>query len=112
MQIAIAPCLVGYGVIGARLHADPKTAREGNRYWKWVTSYAAEGHQAAARASRGRHRKRRRGHKSCAKPSALLKELLEQHAVKQSPGRIEELVKIFIHATRVGLPNIVSITQG
>jgi hypothetical protein len=27
--------------------------------------------------------------------------LLERHAVLQSPSRIEELVKIFVHATRV-----------
>lgn len=30
------------------------------------------------------------------------KELLERHAVLQSPSRIEELVEIFIHATKVG----------
>lgn len=28
-------------------------------------------------------------------------ELLEKYAAKQSPSRIEELVKIFIHATKV-----------
>lgn len=28
--------------------------------------------------------------------------LLEKNAVLQSPSRIEELVKIFIHATKVG----------
>ena len=28
-------------------------------------------------------------------------ELAEKHAVAQSPERIEELVKIFIHATRM-----------
>lgn len=27
--------------------------------------------------------------------------LLERHAVLQSPSRIEELIKIFIHATKV-----------
>jgi len=31
-------------------------------------------------------------------------ELLERHAVLQSPSRIEELVKIFIHATKVSRP--------
>lgn len=29
------------------------------------------------------------------------KELLERHAVLQSPARIEELAKVFIHATKV-----------
>lgn len=28
--------------------------------------------------------------------------LIEEHAVNQSPSRIEELAKIFIHATNVG----------
>lgn len=27
--------------------------------------------------------------------------MLEQHAAKQSPSRIEELVGIFVHATKV-----------
>lgn len=27
--------------------------------------------------------------------------LIEKHAAKQSPTRIEELVKIFVHATKV-----------
>ena len=52
------------------------------------------------------------GHKSHTNPFTLLKELLEQHAAKQSPGRIEELAKIFVHTTRMGLLDIVSITQG
>jgi hypothetical protein len=30
-----------------------------------------------------------------------LEELLERHASLQSPSRIEELVRIFIHATNV-----------
>ena len=32
------------------------------------------------------------------------KELLERHAVLQSPSRIEELAKVFIHATKVSCP--------
>lgn len=32
------------------------------------------------------------------------KDLLEKHAILQSPSRIEELVKIFIHATNVSGP--------
>ena len=33
-------------------------------------------------------------------------ELLESNAVRQSPSRIEELVKIFVHATKVFPPSI------
>lgn len=32
-----------------------------------------------------------------------VEDLLERHAVLQSPSRIEELVKIFIHATKMEL---------
>lgn len=32
--------------------------------------------------------------------------LIEKHASKQSPTRIEELVDIFVHATRVSLASI------
>ncbi|RDL35139.1 Ribokinase-like protein [Venustampulla echinocandica] len=80
LQIAMAPCLIGYGQIAARLYADPKTKREGNLYWKWIQNYVAEDYTEAVRQG-----------------SALL----EKHAVLQSPSRIEELVKIFIHATNM-----------
>lgn len=34
----------------------------------------------------------------------VIAELVEGHISKQSPSRIEELVKIFIHATKVSNP--------
>lgn len=79
LQVALAPCLIGYGEIAKRLHADPKTKREGNIYWKWIENYVAEDYTEAVRVG---------------------SELLERHVVLQSPSRIEELVKIFIHATK------------
>jgi hydroxymethylpyrimidine/phosphomethylpyrimidine kinase len=33
----------------------------------------------------------------------IVEALVEKHASKQSPSRIEELSKIFIHATKVSL---------
>ncbi|KAG4027765.1 hypothetical protein MFRU_027g00580 [Monilinia fructicola] len=80
LQISMAPCLIGYGEIAKRLHADPKTKREGNIYWKWIENYVADDYTEAVKVG-----------------SALL----EKHAVLQSPHRIEELVKIFIHATKM-----------
>ncbi|KAF7875136.1 hypothetical protein EAF04_002308 [Stromatinia cepivora] len=80
LQISMAPCLIGYGEIAKRLHADPKTKREGNTYWKWIENYVADDYTEAVKVG-----------------SALL----EKHAVLQSPNRIEELVKIFIHATKM-----------
>ncbi|KAH8594724.1 thiamine biosynthesis protein-like protein (Thi-4) [Bisporella sp. PMI_857] len=41
LQIALAPCLIGYGQIAKRLHADPNTKREENIYWKWIENYVA-----------------------------------------------------------------------
>ena len=42
LQVALVPYMMGYGVIAKRLHADPKTLREGEHYWKWIEIYAAK----------------------------------------------------------------------
>lgn len=42
LQIALSPCLIGYGEIGRRLYNDPKTVREGNPYWRWISNYAKD----------------------------------------------------------------------
>jgi thiaminase len=97
LQMSMAPCLIGYGEIAKRLHADPKTKREGNIYWKWIENYVADDYVAAVNVGSG---------KWCSKTGNWTKThtveaLLERHALLQSPNRIEELVKIFIHATKV-----------
>ncbi|KAL4917310.1 Phosphomethylpyrimidine kinase-domain-containing protein [Aspergillus aurantiobrunneus] len=80
LQVALAPCLIGYGAIAQRLHAGEKTLREGNRYWKWIENYVAEDYTEAVR---------------------LGSELLETHMRRVSPSRMEELIKIFIRATEL-----------
>lgn len=81
LQIAFAPCLLGYGIIARRLWDDPQTVREqGNRYWKWIQNYVADDYRAAVEAGEA---------------------ILEKYAVLQSPSQIESLVKIFIHATKM-----------
>src|SRR3546814_311431 len=43
LHAALAPCVVGYGVIGARLAADPATRRgAGNPYDAWIATYSGE----------------------------------------------------------------------
>lgn len=42
-------------------------------------------------------------------PANIAEELVEKNAVKQSVSRIEELVQIFIHATRVSGFNLVDL---
>ncbi|KAK0711680.1 Phosphomethylpyrimidine kinase-domain-containing protein [Lasiosphaeris hirsuta] len=81
LQIALAPCLLGYGVIAQQLHNDSRSKQGGdNPYWPWIQNYVADDYVAAVKTG-------------C--------DLLEKHALLQSPARIEELVKIFIHATKM-----------
>ncbi|PQE16747.1 hypothetical protein CJF30_00003453 [Rutstroemia sp. NJR-2017a BBW] len=53
LQMSMAPCLIGYGEIAKRLHADPKTKREGNIYWKWIENYVADDYVAAVNVGSG-----------------------------------------------------------
>ncbi|KAH6603588.1 hypothetical protein Trco_008363 [Trichoderma cornu-damae] len=65
LQMALAPCLLGYGAVAKMLHAHADTVREGNTYWPWIQNYNADDYTEA------------------------------------SPSRIEELIKIFVHATKM-----------
>ncbi|KAG6024725.1 hypothetical protein E4U40_003122 [Claviceps sp. LM458 group G5] len=81
LQMALAPCLLGYGAVAKMLHAHESTRRGAdNVYWPWIQNYVADDYVQAVR---------------------LGSELLEKHMQLQSPTRIEELVKIFIHATKM-----------
>ncbi len=51
LQAALAPCVVGYGEIGARLAADPATRRHGNPYASWIDMYAGAEYQEVAAAA-------------------------------------------------------------
>ncbi|KAI0480624.1 Rapamycin-insensitive companion of mTOR, N-term-domain-containing protein [Xylariaceae sp. FL0804] len=81
LQVALAPCLLGYGAIAEQLHGDPRTDRtEANAYWPWILNYVADDYVQAVKTG---------------------SELIERNAVLHSPARIEELVRIFIHATKM-----------
>lgn len=82
LQIALLPCLLGYGMIARRLKELQKTnpPKTPNRYITWINNYVATDYTDAVK-------------KGCA--------LVEKHAFKQSPSRVEDLVKIFVHATKV-----------
>lgn len=80
LQVALLPCLIGYGIIARRLYEDPQTVRVGSRYWEWILQYVGQEYvDAMMRGS----------------------DLIEEHASKQSVSRVEELAQIFIHATNV-----------
>ena len=50
LRVALAPCVIGYGEIGARLGAEPAARAPGNPYARWVGMYAGEDYQAFAAA--------------------------------------------------------------
>ena len=52
LQVALAPCVVGYGEIGRRLAADPATKTDGNPYADWIAMYAGAEYQAVVTAAR------------------------------------------------------------
>jgi thiaminase/transcriptional activator TenA len=49
LQVALAPCLVGYGESGERLLADPATRRDGNPYEAWIAAYTSESYRDTVR---------------------------------------------------------------
>ncbi|KAF7541449.1 hypothetical protein G7054_g662 [Neopestalotiopsis clavispora] len=59
---------------------DDTVRDDGNIYYKWILNYVADDYVGAVRTG---------------------SELIERHAVLLGPSRVEELVKIFIHATKM-----------
>ena len=51
LQVALAPCLVGYGEACERLLADPATRRDGNPYAAWIEAYAGEPYRDLVRGA-------------------------------------------------------------
>ena len=81
LHVALAPCVVGYGEIGARLAADPATKTDGNPYREWIAMYAGADYQEVAGAARG--------------------QLDDLFARRGGPGRLAALEAIFREATRL-----------
>ncbi|MCP5372498.1 MAG: thiaminase II [Hyphomicrobiales bacterium] len=81
LHVALAPCIVGYGEIGARLAADPATRTDGNPYAAWIEMYASAEYQEVAAAE-----------------VAHLDRLM---ARRGGPGRLDGLVTTFRQATRL-----------
>lgn len=48
LQVALAPCVIGYGEIAKALVADPATRRAGNPYEPWIAMYAGDEYQEVA----------------------------------------------------------------
>jgi len=54
LEVALAPCTVGYGEIALAIEAAPSRRREGNPYESWIAMYAGAEYQALARGSAAR----------------------------------------------------------
>jgi thiaminase/transcriptional activator TenA len=51
LHTALAPCVIGYGVIGTALNTDADTLRAGNPYADWIAMYAGAEYQGIVRAA-------------------------------------------------------------
>src|SRR5207244_9356122 len=49
LEVALAPCVVGYAEIAAERVADPATRHDGNPYREWLDMYAGAEYQSLAR---------------------------------------------------------------
>jgi thiaminase (transcriptional activator TenA) len=49
LEVALAPCVIGYAVIGAESMTDPRTRLDDNRYREWLDMYAGAEYQSLAR---------------------------------------------------------------
>lgn len=54
LEVALAPCTVGYGEVALRILADPARMVAGNPYQSWIEMYASDDYQALARAAADR----------------------------------------------------------
>ena len=81
LEVALAPCVVGYAEIARERMADPATKRDGNPYCDWLDMYAGAEYQDLAREA-----------------SAALD---EQFARRGGEGRFPGLAAAFATATRL-----------
>jgi thiaminase/transcriptional activator TenA len=81
LEVALAPCIVGYAEIAAERTADPATRHVGNPYREWLDMYAGAEYQSLARAA-----------------AAALDELFTRRG---GEGRLPALAASFATATRL-----------
>lgn len=80
LQVALAPCIVGYAEIGQRLGAET-AGRDDHPYRAWIDSYAGPAYQAAA--------------------AAHVAQMDRLMARRGGPSRLPALIAAFTQATRL-----------
>lgn len=81
LEVALAPCIVGYAEAVALLLADPGTMRAGNMYDAWMAAYSGAEYQAAV--------------------TAAIDRLDRIGAARGADARYENLLSTFVAATRL-----------
>lgn len=81
LEVALAPCVIGYAEIARERWADPATKRDGNPYREWLDMYAGAEYQSLARDA--------------------VQALDEQLARRGGEGRLPALAACFTTATRL-----------
>jgi len=81
LYAALAPCVIGYGEIGAALAADPATVMGNNPYASWIEMYAGDEYQEVTTGA-----------------VAQLDRLAEQ---RLTPARFDALARTFRQATQL-----------
>jgi thiaminase/transcriptional activator TenA len=81
LHTALAPCIVGYAEIGARLASNSATLTEGNPYTPWIEMYASAEYEDVA-----------------ADEINFLEDLMTRRA---GPGRFNSLADTFGKAARL-----------
>jgi thiaminase/transcriptional activator TenA len=54
LEVALAPCTIGYGEIALAIEASPTRSRDDNPYESWIAMYAGAEYQALARGAAAR----------------------------------------------------------
>ena len=81
LEVALAPCMIGYAEIARERIGDPATRRDGNPYREWLDMYAGDDYQGLARDMEAA--------------------LDEQFARRGGEGRLPSLAAHFATATRL-----------
>jgi len=74
LMVALSACLGGYGEIGLRLIADPRTKLEGNPYRSWIETYAGPDYHALVRKGLAQLEEVSHSHGGTARYPLLLKQ--------------------------------------
>ncbi|WP_237151711.1 thiaminase II [Oryzibacter oryziterrae] len=81
LHVALAPCVIGYAVIGKRLATIPGALAPGNPYARWISEYSSAAYQELA--------------------VSAIRHLDELAGSEVGAGRFDRLARLFGQATRL-----------